>query len=405
MFSADTFRRLWPHARPELIEAVTRQAPVVFSKYGLTDALAVADAMAQFSHECGADTEGVENLNYSVRGLIRTWPSHFNAVNAPAYAHQPRKLANYIYEPPCHEDLGNRPGSDDGWNYIGRGGAQTTGRDANARLAEKTGLDLVSNPNLVNEPEHWLECAVADFVMCGCLPFALRDDIRGVTHHLNGGLLGLAERTAWLKRWKEALAAEDHAATERAPSDDGVLRYGDHGEAVEAAQRLLAALGYPVGAADGDFGPATRSAVLAFQADRGLPTDGEIGPVTRDALTRNLPRPVSESRSTANADDLRKAGSVTVEHADNSSTLGKVIVIGSGLGAAERSGVFDWLREATEKFQDIKPVFDAVQDITQWAASHWYFGVAVAGFAIWFFSRKIIATRLADHQAGANMGR
>lgn len=44
--------------------------------------------------------------------------------------------------------------------------------------------------------------------------------------------------------------------------------------AVLELQRGLAALGYPVGEADGVIGPATRRALAAFQTDRGLVADG-----------------------------------------------------------------------------------------------------------------------------------
>ena len=75
--------------------------------------------------------------------------------------------------------MGNRAGSDDGWNFRGRGAVQTTGRDGYRRLAATTGLDVVTHPNLVNDPAHFLKCGVADFVNCGCLQFARKDDVRG----------------------------------------------------------------------------------------------------------------------------------------------------------------------------------------------------------------------------------
>lgn len=405
MFSADTFRRLWPHARPELIDAVTTQGPVLFPRYGLTDALTVAHAMAQFSHECGADTEAVENLNYSAQGLINTWPKHFNSANALLYAHNPQKLANFIYEPPIHNDLGNQPNSTDGWDYRGRGGPQTTGRDGYAKVAEKTGIDVLKSPDLMNEPAHWLECSLADFVICGCLPFAQRDDVRGVTLHLNGGLIGIAERTAWLAKWKDALAAEGHTVAEAPRPDTNAARYGDNGPQIAAAQQQLIDKGYTLGDADGDFGSATRAAVLAFQADNGLPTTGEIDAATRATLPGAPHRPVSEARATATADDLRNAGSETVKQADHAGTAGKVVAAGGILGTIEQSGIFDTFKDGVDKFGEIKPVFDAAHDIGVWAASHWYFGAVVAGFSVWWFGKQIIARRVADHRSGANMGK
>ncbi len=61
------------------------------------------------------------------------------------------------------------------------------------------------------------------------------------------------------------------------------FRVGDQGEAVARIQAQLASLGYDV-AVDGSFGPATASAVQAFQADSGLEADGLVGQGTYSAL-------------------------------------------------------------------------------------------------------------------------
>jgi putative chitinase len=103
--------------------------------------------------------------------------------------------------------MGNAVGSNDGWNFRGRGASQTTGREGYARLAKATGLDLVNHPDLVNDPARFLECGVADLVLCGCLPFARADDVLNVTRRLNGGTVGLAARQMWLAKWKAALGS------------------------------------------------------------------------------------------------------------------------------------------------------------------------------------------------------
>jgi putative chitinase len=104
---------------------------------------------------------------------------------------------------------GNRPGTHDGSAYIGRGLSQVTGRGNYEALGAKVGLDLVNHPELVNDPANALECGVASFTLCGCMPFAEADDVVGVTKHLNGGLTGLDDRKAWLARWKAALDGQD----------------------------------------------------------------------------------------------------------------------------------------------------------------------------------------------------
>lgn len=81
------------------------------------------------------------------------------------------------------------------------------------------------------------------------------------------------------------MMAEEPAAVSTADTGSvrlPILRRGDAGEAVRAAQLLLIGRGCPCGrwGADGDFGPDTRAAVLLFQQKRGLARDGEIGPDT-----------------------------------------------------------------------------------------------------------------------------
>jgi hypothetical protein len=166
--------------------------------------------------------------------------------------------------------MGNRPGSEDGWNYRGRGGSQVTGRNGYTELGEKVGLPLIDQPDLVNNPLHFLECAVADFIICGCLPFAGQDDISGVTFHLNGGFIGLQERTEWLARWKAELTSG-----------------AAHGT-VWVQQSLNKLGAEPPLKVDGSFGLATVAAVKAFQQAKSLDVDGKIGPQTEAAIEQAL---------------------------------------------------------------------------------------------------------------------
>ncbi len=56
------------------------------------------------------------------------------------------------------------------------------------------------------------------------------------------------------------------------------------GEDVQALQKALLDQGYPV-STDGIFGPKTRSAVMAYQATKGLAKDGIAGPATLTRLS------------------------------------------------------------------------------------------------------------------------
>jgi putative chitinase len=198
-------QKLWPHGDqhvPGLIEGMAASAPAVFEKYKIEAPLTVAMMFGQFSEECGAGLEMVENDNFTAEQLLRLWPSHFTGTMAQRYAHNPRMICDVAYG----GRMGNAPPpSDDGYNFQGRGLSQCTGKEGYQKVKEATGLDVIADPGLLSSPEHALECGVADFVLCGCLPFAEKGDIINTTKRLNGGLNGLAERERWTALWKREL--------------------------------------------------------------------------------------------------------------------------------------------------------------------------------------------------------
>ena len=65
-----------------------------------------------------------------------------------------------------------------------------------------------------------------------------------------------------------------------------VIRYGDKNALVAAIQASLKYYGHSMGVCgiDGDFGTATKNAVIRFQADRALTPDGEVGKDTYTQL-------------------------------------------------------------------------------------------------------------------------
>ncbi len=196
---------LWPSGDkhiPGLRDGIAAAAPVVFPQYGFGTNLLICHVMTQISYECNAGLEVEENLNYSALRMTQVWPHRFPTIaTAIPFAHNPRLLANKTY----NGRMGNVLNSNDGWNYRGRGATQTTGRDGYEALGKSLGIDLLSKPDLVNDASRFLECGVADFILCGCLPYAIRDNIALVTLKLNGGYTGLSERIAWFKRWRAAL--------------------------------------------------------------------------------------------------------------------------------------------------------------------------------------------------------
>lgn len=406
MLTIDILNKLWPHGDskiPGLRAAMVAQAPEVFAKWKFDTDDIVAIFFGQVSEECGAGTEVVENLNYTAKRMMAVWPSRFPTLaSALPYAGSPQKLANKVY----NGRMGNRPNSDDGYTYRGRGATQTTGHDGYAALAEVTGLDLLGNPDLVNDVRYFLESAAADFVKCGCLPFARRGDIEGVTHHLNGGLTNLASRKAWTAKFRSAMAV-----VVAKPVEDGVLRMGAKGFEVKALQQRLVDLGYTVGTVDGDFGRGTRMALKALQLDRGLPDSGEVDAATKEALKRDLKKPVAEARANATEEGLREAGSGTIARGDSLTWWGKALaftgVAGGGGHVAQTQGLIESVKDTTDHVSAVRDVAGQVQDVGGWlvttATTYWWAVLLLFGYFGIKYGRGIVQQRLADHRAAFNM--
>jgi peptidoglycan hydrolase-like protein with peptidoglycan-binding domain len=83
-------------------------------------------------------------------------------------------------------------------------------------------------------------------------------------------------------RAPDAIAAQQSrpAAPSLPSAGDGLLELGESGRDVIALQTQLQALGFYSGRVDGEYGIATRDAVIAFQRSQGLVSDGVAGPQT-----------------------------------------------------------------------------------------------------------------------------
>jgi putative chitinase len=108
-------------------------------------------------------------------------------------------------------DLGNtQPG--DGKRFKGRGLIQLTGRANYQKFGKIIGVNLISDPDFAAKFP-WAALTAAVYWRDRALNAdADADDIRGVTKKINGGYNGLAQRAAYLKAAKRALAASASAA-------------------------------------------------------------------------------------------------------------------------------------------------------------------------------------------------
>ncbi len=161
-----------------------------FTKYQINTPKRQACFLGQCMHESGGFRFMRENLNYSAKALMATWPSRFPDMDvAERYERNPEKIANKVY--------GGRMGNTedgDGWKYIGRGLIQLTGKDNYKAASEALGEDLVSNPQLVEEPRVAALTAGWFWNKRGLNELADQMDIATMTRRINGGNLGIADR-------------------------------------------------------------------------------------------------------------------------------------------------------------------------------------------------------------------
>jgi putative chitinase len=169
--------------------------------YEIGTAGRLAAFMAQVGHESMGLSRTVENLNYSVQGLLSTWPSRFTRALAEQMARKPEQIANHVYG----GRLGNHnPG--DGWRYRGRGLIQVTGQvnyeGITETLAEKVGgvPDFTLHPELLESPKWAALSAAAYWDDHDLNELADRGAFDQITTRINGGQVGKADRRARYSR-------------------------------------------------------------------------------------------------------------------------------------------------------------------------------------------------------------
>ena len=103
-------------------------------------------------------------------------------------------------------DLGNtQPG--DGFRFRGRGLIQITGRGNYAICGSALGLDLESNPRLLETPLYAALSAGWYWHARGLNRYADEGRPRTITRRINGGLNGISDRLAILDRARQVLLA------------------------------------------------------------------------------------------------------------------------------------------------------------------------------------------------------
>lgn len=416
MITEALLKSVAPQARDDYVAALVG-GESVFNDYSINTPLRLAAFFATVCHETGGLTIVRESFNYkSANRILAVWPTR---PDAAALVGQPVLLANMVYG----SRMGNQSNGtkdNDGFNFRGGGLIQLTGRDSYRAAGLAIGVNLESQPQLIEDASVSLKAACWEFSKFVAYCDKGDKGFRSVCNGINRGNalstldpIGWADRQVWYARWCRALAVDGPVAAE-----DDVLNMGDQGALVKACQERLAALGYANGAADGVFGSLTRSAVLTFQAENGLTTDGEIGPVTRAALNAETAKPLPlGDRQTATIADLRAAGSTTILTADKIKTAAMITMLaGGGTGAVQQTAavvpaplpapaILPFAQNTLTEFTSLRTLTTGFTDILIWAMSHWWITLIVGGFLAWKWGRDIQWRRLLEHNLGLNLSK
>jgi putative chitinase len=217
-----------PRAKPDYVEAILDSdwGIGMMQRYGiLANPKRMAGFLANGFHETGALTVLAENMKYSAARMRQVWPSRFRNKSDAELAHlvnNERSLASEVY----NGRMGNRPGTEDGYYFRGRGFLQVTGRHGYMKYAEVLGgIDLNTQPELVENQMVMFALSCVEWNVDGMNELCDGGNFDAACAKLNtgnarniAGCVGLDSRrkwhgkvTAWLTQNPSAMIGEPDA--------------------------------------------------------------------------------------------------------------------------------------------------------------------------------------------------
>lgn len=172
----------------------------ILPDYDINTPQRVAAFMAQCAHESGGFKALKENLNYRAATLRKVFPKYFPTDElANQFAGKQEMIANRVYA----NRMGNgNEASGDGYRYCGRGLIQLTGHDNYQAFAESIETPIEELPEYLATFEGALQSACWFWETNNLNQYADSGDILTMTKRINGGTIGLEDRT---KHYQHAL--------------------------------------------------------------------------------------------------------------------------------------------------------------------------------------------------------
>ena len=171
MLDEATLLKIMPHAKSR-VQDFLEPLNAAMREFHINTPVRQAAFLAQIAHESG-ELRYVEEIASGI-----------------AYEHR--------------KDLGNtQPG--DGMKFKGRGLIQITGRNNYFECGKALGVDLITNPELLETPDLACRSAAWFWASRGLNDRADMGDFERITKRINGGLNGYQERLVYHARAKTAL--------------------------------------------------------------------------------------------------------------------------------------------------------------------------------------------------------
>jgi len=204
MATVDQLKEIFHGAKEENLDKYIDALNEAMNEFEINTLHREAMFLAQCGHESGMFSLVTENLNYKAETLAKVFPKYFHDVDPNDYAKQPEKIANRVYA----NRMGNGDSeSGDGYRFRGRGFIQLTGKSNYERCGAALNKDLVSDSDYLATPEGAARSAAWFFQENGCNETADSDDVLKTTKIINGGTIGLEERTELYNKAKSVLGA------------------------------------------------------------------------------------------------------------------------------------------------------------------------------------------------------
>ncbi len=184
----------------------------LLDSYKINTPTRLAAFFGQLQHESGLELKR-ENMNYSLDRLIEIFKFRLDTdkdkklsdkeiEKAKSIAGQPRKIANFVY---ANREGNGDEKSDDGWKYRAGGYIGVTFKDNYQQITKDTGVDFITHPELLALLPYCVTSAGWFWDKKHLNKLADIDDVKSISHVVNGAYNGLDSRIALVSKCKTVI--------------------------------------------------------------------------------------------------------------------------------------------------------------------------------------------------------